>query len=176
MADSIFEPEISRSLKRFAATNTLECGIAIECKKETGTSLAFDRVKSHQVQALIDFKSLPFVHKMRVAASVGGYKSRFQLDTGFDFLACPPGKSFVLVNFRATKKDAGKDIPKGTNRCFAVTIEDFNEHKERLLSEGRKSFPYSWFLEYALELERIRWTVDDKYVYGWDLNKLFGGS
>ncbi len=171
MADKFFEPEISRSLKR--ASNLIAFPVAIECKKETGTSFAFNRVEDHQLQALADFMFLPFHHKMRVSASVGG-KSRFQLKTGFDFIACPSGEAFILVNFRATKKAGGKAIPKGTNRCFALPVTQFVNEKDKMeKTEGRKSFPYSWFEKNALELERISWKEEDKTVYGWDLAPLW---
>lgn len=168
MADAVFEPEVSRSIKHLSNNFEIFYPIAIECKKVSGTSLSFDAVKDHQVQALIDFEFLPFYQKMRVASSIEG-QSRFKLDTGFDFLVCPHGKSWLLVNFRSTKKAAGKEIPKGTNKCFAVSIENFIEGKNDLLSAGRKSFPYSWFLNNAMELERCRWEVKKGYEYGWDL-------
>ena len=167
MADSIFEPEISRSLKRldFIIVTT---PIAIECKKTTGTSLSFSAVNDDQVTALVHFEEQHFTQKMLVAASVGG-KSRFKAKSGFDFLCCPSGRSFVLVNFRATKKAAGKDIPKGTNRCFALPIKFFVESKLQFLREGRKSFPYAWFDQNATELDRIRWQTEKGNEYGWDI-------
>ncbi len=172
MADSIFEPEISRSLKRLVNIVSINVSVAIECKKETGTSLSFDRVNQDQIDALVNFETTPFHQKMLVSASVST-QSRFKLKSGFDFLCCPKGKSYVLVNFRATKKASGKDIPKGTNKCFVVSIGDYLEGKSNLAKEGRKSFPYSWFIENAKEAERIKWkNTKDENVYGWDLSLL----
>ena len=172
MADSTFEPEISRSLKHILKEVLLDYPVAIECKKVSGTSLPFDRVNEHQEEALLKFEEESFYQKMLVASNVGGGKSRFNLRSGFDFLACPHGRSWVLVNFRATKKAAGRDIPKGTNKCFAVSIENYIEGKADLLSEGRKSFPYLWFLNNAMELNRKRWEGDKGFEYGWDLTPL----
>ena len=173
MSDKYFEPEISRSLKRIAQLIHIPFPVAIECKKETGTSLSFSRVDKDQIQALVDFECSSFTQKMRVASSVGG-QSRFQLKTGFDFLDCPSGKSFVLVNFRATKKDGGKDIPKGTNRCFAVPISQFLQARHELgVFEERKSFPYKWFEENALEIHRTSWKESEKTIYGWELSPLW---
>jgi hypothetical protein len=172
MADPIFEPEVSRSLRRVSNVINVDKSVAIECKKESGTSLSFDRVNEDQIKALVEFEQKAFSQKMLVSSSVGGY-SRFKLKSGFDFLCCPAGKSYVLVNFRSTKKSAGKEIPKGTNRCFAVRISEFVRGQLTLLSEGRKSFPYNWFEHNSLELNRIKWTEGDAYVYGWDLLPLF---
>ena len=173
MSDKFFEPEISRSLKRISQLIQIPFPVAIECKKETGTSLAFSRVDQHQVRALVDFECASFTHKMRVSSSVGG-QSRFQLKTGFDFLACPSGKSFVLVNFRATKKDGGKAIPKGTNRCFAVPIGQYLNGKYELESvDKRRSFPYKWFEDNAMEIKRTSWEEGGKKIYGWDLSPLW---
>ncbi len=172
MSDPIFEPEISRSLKRLDLKINISFPVAIECKKETGTSIHFDRVNADQIKALSDFESKIFTQKMIVSASVGG-KSRFKRKSGFDFLACGAGRGYVIVNFRATKKDAGKAIPKGTNRCFAVRINDYVEGMEKLSNEGRRSFPYVWFEENALELHRIRWEVPKGFEYGWDLIPLW---
>jgi len=166
MADSSFEPEVSRSLRRIACSFGAPMeSIAIECKRESGKSIAFSRINNDQVEALLAFERKPFHMKMRVAASVGG-KSRFKSKTGFDFLYCGRGKGFVLVNFRATKKAAGEAI----NRCFAVRIGAFVTAEE---STERKSLPLDWFVENAVELERIRWKIKDKFVYGWDLLPLF---
>jgi hypothetical protein len=170
MADAIFEPEISRSLKRLKIK--ISHPVAIECKKETGTSLHFDRLNDDQKTALMEFEMHNFTQKMLVSASVGG-QSRFKRKTGFDFIACPKGVAYVLVNFRATKKAAGKDIPKGTNRCFAVNIFKFLEGQSKLSAEGRRSFPYSWFDENAIELDRIKWEGDKGNEYGWDLLPLW---
>ena len=172
MADSIFEPEISRSLKHILQEVMLDYPIAIECKKVTGTSLSVDRVNDNQIESLLEFEEKSYFQKMVVASSVGGVKSRFNLRTGFDFLACPHGRSWVLVNFRATKKAAGKEIPKGTNKCFAVSIENYVEGKDAMLAEGRRSFPYAWFVDNAIELERKRWEGEKGYEYGWDLTPL----
>lgn len=170
MSDKIFEPEISRSLRHMVKDlPDIKQSMAIECKKVTGTSLPFTRVNDHQVEALINFEDRSFFQKMIVASSVGGTKSRFNLRSGFDFLACPKGRSYIFVNFRATKKQAGKDIPKGTNRCFVIGIYEYLQARDQFLKEGRKSFPYSWFESNAIELERKRWEVDEGYEYGWDL-------
>ena len=87
-------------------------------------------------------------------------------------LYCGPGKAFILVNFRGTRKVLGKDIPKGVNRAFAVTIEQFKAARELLLSQGKKSLNYGWFVEYATELSRVKF--DGKY--GWDLSPLARGN
>lgn len=170
MADSIFEPEISRSLRKI--TNMEDpplSSIAIECKKETGTSLSFSRVNEDQIEALVNFQIKPYYKKMLVASSVGGM-SRFKLKSGFDFMYCNKGKSWVVVNFRATKKASGSKIPKGTNKCFAITIDQLLDVMNTL---DRKSIPYEWFTENAVELERISWWDNASRVYGWDLFPLF---
>ena len=173
VADSIFEPEVSRSLKHLCSVYKVPHSLAIECKKETGTSFSFSRLNDDQLKALLKFQDEPFHQKMLVSASVGG-KSRFKHKSGFDFLCCPTGKSYVLINFRATKKAAGKEIPKGTNRCFALTIDQFVDGMSELtLCEDRQSFSYSWLDKNARELKRMRWEGDRGYGYGWDLMPLF---
>ncbi len=166
MPETKFEPEISRSLKKIALDIIVEKPIAIECKRESGTSLSFSRVEESQVKALLDFTEVPLAQKLVVAVGQG---NRFKRDTGFDFLLTPKGKAYVLVNFRATKKAGGKEIPKGTNRCFALSIHDYVDGMESLLEEGRKSFPFRWFVDNAIEIRRISWEVGDKKVYGWNL-------
>ncbi len=173
MADSIFEPEISRSLRHLCDTITVPYSLAIECKKVSGTSFSLSRINNDQLEALLYFQDKSYYQKMLVSASVGG-KSRFKLKSGFDFLCCPTGIGYILVNFRATKKAAGKEIPKGTNRCFAITVDQFvNAMSEMVFCEDRQSIPYNWFEKNALELSRVRWEVEKGYEYGWDLTSLF---
>lgn len=176
MADSIFEPEIRYSLKHLSSMGIdPDYPIAFECKRESGNSLAFNRVNEDQLIALEDFEEKPYFHKMLVASSVGG-KSRFMLKSGFDFLYMPKGKSFVLVNFRCTKKAGGKNLPKGTNRCFAMSLRQYK--KAIYCHEGiRKSLPFEWFTDSknATEITRIRITelgLKDKHFYCWDLKKI----
>lgn len=172
MSDKIFEPEISRSLKKFAREIQSSVPVAIECKKETGTSFKTSRVEEHQLEGLLAFENDPFVQKMVVASGKG---TRFRGKTGFDFLHCPKGKSYILINFRCTKKSGGKSIPKGTNRCFCMPIYDFmwakSYHEMQL---HRKSIPYEWFVDNqdVMEIDRCSWHEGDHLVYGWDLSPL----
>ena len=172
MADKIFEPEISRSLKKFAREIQSSVPVAIECKKETGTSFKTSRVEEHQLEALLDFEKFPFVQKMIVG---GGKNVKFRGKTGFDFMHCPSGKAYILINFRATRKASGRDIPKGTNRCFCLGVYEYawakGYHEIQL---ERSSIPYSWFVDSqdVLEIERCSWKENEKTVYGWDLSPL----
>lgn len=164
MADAKFEPEVKRGLKRLKST----VPIAIECKRTEQPRLALFEIKEHQIAALSRFQLSPFVKKISVPAAVGNDSQRFNLKTEFDFVYCGPGKSYILVNFRFTRKAPNKRIPKGTNMAFALTIGQFKVAKAFCEAKKRVSIPYSWFEEYATELKRIKF--DDGY--GWDLSPL----
>lgn len=170
MADALFEPEVSRSL---VVLHNLHADavppIAIECKRTMEARLSFDRVKEEQVQSLLDFESKGLVRKLVVSQGFGKAR-RFTGDTPFDFIMNGPGISYVLVNFRFTKKSPRKDIPKGTNRCFAVRIRDYVDAVEQEGSKGRASLNYDWFVENAIECTRIRiGTKNGNTTGGWDL-------
>lgn len=172
MADRVFEPEVSRSLKALQAMNLgLHPPIAFECKKTESTTLHFDRITEDQLEALIDFKDRGLVRKLVGSQGYkGGSKNnhRFTSGTPFDFIASGRGHAFVLVNFRFTKKAPRKDIPKGTNRCFAVPIDVYRVGLESLRKKGYKSFPYEWFFVNAMECPRIK--VDGSYI--WDFREV----
>ena len=169
MADRIFEPEISRSLRHVQAKcgHLLKKNLAFECKKVTVPYLSFDRVKDHQVQALLEFESKPFYRKLVVGQLPGKKRGRFQSETPFDYLYVRCGYSYLLVNFRFTQKSPRKDLPKGLNRCFAVRIGEFLEGEAQV--SPRKSLPYEWFVENGIELSRMK----VEKGYGWDLSPLF---
>ena len=170
MADHIFEPEVSRSLRWLVDWGKRDLSIAIECKKTETPYLSFNRVRDHQVEGLLEFERKPYCQKISVPAAVGQMKRRFQIRVPFDFLFVQPGRSFLLVNFRFTKKAARSDLPKGLNRCFAVSPQMYLEAKDKFIGEGRASLPYEWFVSNAIELERIRIEREvGKYEYGWDL-------
>jgi hypothetical protein len=78
------------------------------------------------------------------------------------------GKSYVLVNFRFTKKAPRKDLPKGLNKCFALTPTQYLEAVKYCEGVGRKSIPIEWFQENVLELKRVKYESG----YGWDLSPL----
>lgn len=177
MADTVFEPEISRSLKRLADWGRRDLSLAIECKKVETPYLPFDKVQDHQVEGLLAFEKRPYFQKISVPAAVGQTKRRFQIRTPFDFFFVQPGRAFLVVNFRFTRKPARSDLPKGLNRCFAVRPEQYVEAKNRYEAEGRASLPYEWFVENAVELERVKFRRDDdKTEYGWDLLPLLKES
>lgn len=177
MADNVFEPEVRKSLailQDYVYREGLDIpSIAIECKKTQSAYFGFEQLKDHQLESLFQFKEKGYAQKMLVASAPGYTKSRFHGTTPFDFLLTGRGLSFLLVNFRFTKKAPRKDIPKGTNRCFAVTPEQYQLTKERYIAEGRASIPYEWFVEEAIECARIRYRgIDGKYSYCWDLSVL----
>lgn len=163
MADAKFEPEVRLGLKNLKCSTP----IAIECKKVEVPRLSFDAVSDHQVESLSEFQLSPFVKKIAVPAAVGKDKQRFNLKTEFDFVYCGPGKAYILVNFRFTRKPAGK-YPKGLNKAFAVTIEQFKVAQAIFNEQGKKSLPLAWFEEYAKPLNRVKF--GDKY--GWDLSPI----
>ena len=189
MADSSFEPEISLSLrmlsKELGLVRMLSTGLAIECKKVSASAnLSFDMVKEHQEKGMTDAMCMPFVTKMRVSAAVGGGVSRFQQDTPFDFLLMPCAISYILVNFRFTKKSPRKDITKGLNSCYAIPIYWYLHNKKELLKEGKKSMDIRYIDEASkqnsgvIQLERIRYETGvtpagkTAYQYGWNLHPL----
>lgn len=174
MADSVFEPEVKRSLvwlqNKYGGNLP---SIAIECKKTQEPRLSFDKVQEHQIEGLLDFEKHGLVKKMIVSKAMG-HQQRFTGDTPFDYmLVGAGGMGFLLVNFRFTKKSPRKDIAKGTNRCFAVLVEDYVTAKEEALAEGKASLSYDWFLQYGIECSRVR-MKNDKGVAesGWDLEPL----
>ncbi len=168
MADKIFEPEVGRSLKRIADWGAQPLGI--ECKKTESPYLPFDRVKDHQIEGLLRFEKYGLVKKIAVPAAPGGADQRFQIKTEFDYVYVPKGRAYLLVNFRFTKKSPRKDLPKGLNRCFALTPDQYVRGVEENREAGRGSLPLEWFEAVALELERVRFRrVDNRLEYGWDL-------
>ncbi len=170
MADRLFEPEISRSLRFFSVDRPerLPVNLALECKKCTKPYLEMDRVKDHQIQGLLEFQDFSFSTKMATGAAPGKMKRRFQIDTPFDFLMVSRGKGYLLVNFRFTKNSPRKDLPKGLNECYAVNVVKYLDAEATL--DPRKSVPYEWFKEHGIEIERMKMS-DGKY--GWDLRPLF---
>ena len=180
MADSTFEPEVKRSLEALADNMPMKSikPLAIECKKCQSAYLTFDRVKEHQVEGLLNFKKKPYAHKMRVASPIQFSERRFTGTTDFDFILSPRGESFLLVNFRFTKKAPRQDIAKGTNRCFAVTPEQWLEAVELYKADGGASVNYDWFCENAKEIPRDKFKVvsesgKERTEYGWDLRHLY---
>lgn len=173
MSDTIFEPEIKRSLSWVQQmSGGMLASAAFECKKCQEPRLSFDRVKDHQVEGLLSFQKNGIVRKLVVSQGFGA-KARFTGDTPFDFLFVEKGIGYVLVNFRFTKKSPRSDIPKGTNKCFALPIQDYIDAKDSLSAEGKASIPYDWFLNNAIELQRIRITNSNNMKESaWDLTKL----
>jgi hypothetical protein len=172
VADRLFEPEVSRSLQWLSDWYRKPVALAIECKRcTTSATLPLDQVKPHQLEALIAFEKQPLAKKLPVAAPVGSSERRFHGKSEFDFIFVGPGKSYVLVNFRFTKKAPRKDIPKGLNKCFALTPTQYLEAVKYCEGVGRKSIPIEWFQENVLELERVKYESG----YGWDLSPLVKG-
>jgi hypothetical protein len=156
MADALFEPEVKRSLVRLQKMYLGNSpSIALECKRTQEPRLSFDRISDGQIDGLLAFRRYGMAHKMVVSQGFGGGK-RFTGGTPFDFVLVGRGESYVLVNFRFTKKAPRKDIAKGTNKCFAIPIEQYIATKEVFLSEGRASLPYEWFTKNAIECSRLR--------------------
>jgi len=173
VADDVFEPEISRSLKRLVDWGRRDVALAIECKKVETPYLPFDKVKDHQIEGLLQFEKKPYYRKISVPAAVGQTKRRFQVKTPFDFIFVPPGRAYLVVNFRFTRKPARSDLPKGLNRCFAISPGQYVEAKEKFEKKGRSSLPYEWFVNEGIELERVKFRrEDDSVEYGWDLTPL----
>jgi len=172
MADTAFEPEIRKSLDWLRDWGPRDVSLAIECKKVQSAFLPFNTVKQHQIEALLEFEKRPLPKKISVPAGFGN--ARFHVKTEFDFTFIPPGRAYLLVNFRFTKKAPRKDLKKGTNRCFAVTPNQYLSVKKQFESEGRSSIPYKWFVENGVELERARVEDSNGYSYGWDLLPLCG--
>ena len=172
MADRLFEPEVSRSLQWLSDWYKKPVALAIECKRcMTSATLPLSQVKSHQLEALVAFEKQPLAKKLSVAAPVGRSERRFHGKSELDYNFEGPGKSYVLVNFRFTKKAPRKDIPKGLNKCFAVTPTQYLEAVKYCEEVGRKSIPIEWFQENVLELERVKYESG----YGWDLSPLVTG-
>lgn len=176
MADAIFEPEVKRSLVWLQKEHRGDVSpIAIECKKTQEPRLSFGKVKDHQVERLLDFARQGLAMKMIVSQGFGQQR-RFTGETPFDFLMVGKGQGFLLVNFRFTKKSPRKDIPKGTNRCFAITAEDYAIAKEEAVADGKASLSYDWFVENGLECERLRVkNASEVAESGWDLQPLLTG-
>jgi penicillin-binding protein-related factor A (putative recombinase) len=168
MADTFFEPEVRRGLRDLKSNIPL----AIECKKTMEARLPLDQLKEHQIKALSEFRKNPFFKKLSVPSAVRNPQQeeyqRFHIKTEFDFIYTGPGRSFILVNFRFTKKSPRKDIRKGINRCFAITIEQFLNAKGLMESLRKASISYDWFVLNGLELKRVRFADG----YGWDLAPL----
>ena len=170
MADTAFEPEVSRSLKRLVDWGRKDLSLALECKKVESPYLPFGNVKEHQVEGLLAFERVPYHSKISVPAAVGQTARRFQIRTPFDFIFVQPGKAFFLVNFRFTRKSPRSDLPKGLNRCFAIRPDQYVKAKKKFEDEGRASIPYEWFVAEGLEIERVRFRRADGITeYGWDL-------
>ena len=111
-------------------------------------------------------------YKMVVSQGFGK-QQRFTGNTPFDFVLVSHGYGFLLVNFRFTQKAPRKDILKGTNRCFAVSVQDYVIAKEQAMLDGKSSLTYDWFVHNAIECPRIR----EKNSKGiaesmWDLSPL----
>lgn len=178
MADSVFEPEISTSLKYFREYGNSYMKfvpIAIECKKVSSSArLSFDKVRDHQIKGLLRFQKEAYYNKMTVASHLGKGGGRFKGKTDFDYMFVSKGIGYLVVNFRFTKKAPRKDVEKGVNRVFAVTVDEYLEIKEELLKEGVKSIDYWWFVDNAIELPRIR--IDPPQLkdkkYCWDISPL----
>jgi hypothetical protein len=172
MADAIFEPEIKRSLlwlQKSLGGNLPP--IAIECKRTSNARLSFDAVKDEQVDGLTQFCKKGIVRKLIVSQGLGA--RRFTGGTPFDFLACGAGYGYLLVNFRFTKQSPRKDIAKGTNRCFAVPVDQYVQAREDAAAEGHSSLPYDWFAENAIECKRMRVKNEQGVAEsGWDLSVL----
>ena len=168
MADNLFEPEVMRGLKRLADWGRRDRSLAIECKRVMTPYLPFDKVREHQIEGLLNFTKRPLPKKLSVPAAYG--KSRFQVRQEFDFVLIPPGNAFLLVNFRFTKKSPRKDLPTGLNRAFAITPQQYIAVRAELQAQGRASIPIEWFVENAIELERVRFRREDGVLeYGWNL-------
>lgn len=170
MADAIFEPEVKRSLVWLQQEVEGDVPpIAIECKKTMEARLSFDNVRDHQIANLLDFERYGLVRKLIVSQGFGKAK-RFTGDTPYDFIITGAGHGFFLVNFRFTKRAPRSDIAKGTNRCFAVPVQQYVEAKEEAQANGKASLSYDWFVAEAFECERIRRkNGNGNAESGWDL-------
>lgn len=173
MADSTFEPEVKRGLSWLQGMRGGNMpSFAIECKKTQSATLSFSEVKDHQIEGLLDFEKQGFVHKMVVSQGFGS-QQRFMTKTPFDFVVAGVGRGWVLVNFRFTKAAPRKDIKKGTNRCFAVGIHEYIAAKDEAIAAGRASLSYDWFVENAIECQRLRIKKENGTTESaWDLQKL----
>lgn len=116
---------------------------AYELKYTKGTSIAFDMVKPHQVEALLKVEREGLYHRITDQPWIVDRPNVFTYKKPFDCFFIIKGKAFVVVWFYKERK------PKN---FIKIRINDFLKLKE---STKRKSFTESMALEVATEVLNI---------------------
>ncbi|KUK98883.1 MAG: hypothetical protein XE08_0353 [Parcubacteria bacterium 32_520] len=101
-----------------------------ELKIEKGKSFAFDKVKEHQIKALLDAKHNGIYYKINDLPVYTGSKTRFSSLKPFDCFYLKGIRAYIVIGFYTPRKKI---------EAVFIDIDKFLEIREFYLNKGRKS-------------------------------------
>ena len=117
-----------------------------ELKLEKGGSFAFDKVKEHQIVALMSAKHEGLYHKINDLPVYAGSMTRFASKKPFDCFFVRGIKAYIVIGFY-TKGEKIESI--------FVDVDKFVEIKEFYLKERRKSIPKQYWKQLSNKYFKI---------------------
>ena len=138
MKESNMQTMWGKYLKEYPPEKTEVYELKI-CK---GTSIPFDRIPSHQIEALQSVSRWLY-HKLTDAPIYYGMQTRFQKPKPFDCFCIVKSEGFLVVWFYK---------PRQPKRFIKIKIDDFLKMKEH---SKRKSMTEAMALEIAYEVVKI---------------------
>ena len=117
-----------------------------ELKIEKGVSFAFDKVKEHQIKALLEAKHIGLYHKIADQTIGKGGKFGMTLKKPFDCFYVKGIKSFVVIGFYT---------PRQKIEAVFMDIDKFIETRKWYLDKGKKSAPKEHWKQMSNKFFRI---------------------
>ena len=117
-----------------------------ELKLEKGVSFAFDKVKEHQIKALLEAKHIGLYHKIADQTIGKGGKFGMTLKKPFDCFYVKGIKAFIVIGFYT---------PRQKVEAVFMDIDKFIETRKWYLDKGKKSAPKEHWKQMSNKFFRI---------------------
>jgi hypothetical protein len=145
MKEKDFQSKFGKWIKEHKETLDIIPAV-YELKLEKGNSFAFDKVKEHQIKALLEAKHIGLYHKIADQTIGKGGKFGMTLKKPFDCFYVKGIKSFVVIGFYT---------PRQKIEAVFMDIDKFIETRKWYLDKGKKSAPKEHWKQMSNKFFRI---------------------